>query len=260
MTALAKGFMNTVKDSTYPPLGRSGNLEVRLADPCEVEAAQALRHRVFRGAAGLDSDRFDVACDHLIVVDGTAVVATYRLLPQDRAGDVGGFYTGSEFAVEDLVSRYPGLRFLELGRSCVAQTHRTKRVMELLWHGTWAYVLRGGFDVLMGCASFPGTDARRHDPALGYLRRHARAEAGWRVRAAPGRGIALPRSVDNERAALRALPPLLRGYLRLGAEIGEEAVIDADFGTTDVLVLLRRARISQRWIDHYGAGAERYAT
>ena len=245
-------------------LGKLGSLEVRLADAADRQAALRLRQNVFGRAR--EGDAFDEACDHLVVLDRTLpvetrVVATYRLLPQVRVGaglGVDGFYTAGEFEIERLIERHAGLRFLELGRSCVAPTHRTKRVMELLWHGTWAYVLAGGFDVLMGCASFPGTDPERHAQPLAFLRANARAEADWRVSAVAG-GMPLPDATFDPRTAMRALPPLVRGYLRLGAEIGEDAVVDADFGTTDVLVLLRRERISQRYIDHYGADASRYA-
>ena len=242
-------------EPSAPLLGRRGALAVRLAKGTEdVEAAQALRARVFGRAS--DADAFDGACDHVLVeTEGGEVVATYRLLPQ---GAGRRSYASGEFAVEALYRRHGALRFLELGRSCVAPLWRTKRVMELLWHGTWAYVVRGGFDVMLGCASLPGT---RPDAALlAFLHTSARAPDGWRVRARRGRGIAMDAATPlAARAAWRALPPLVKGYLRLGAYVGEEAVIDTDFGTTDVLIVLRREMIAPRYLDHFGADATRYA-
>ena len=234
-------------------LGAAGGLQVRLArDAHDVEAAQALRALVFGRAH--DADEFDSACDHIVVEEESRVVATYRLLAPERAGRS---YVATEFDVDALYRRHRGKRFLELGRSCVGPGHRTRRVMELLWHGAWAYVVREGFDVMLGCASLPGTVPDR--PLLGFLHAHARAPEDWRVRALPGRGVAMDGEPAAPREALRRMPPLIKGYLRLGAHVGEEAVIDPDFGTTDVLVLLRREAISQRYLDHFGTDASRYS-
>ena len=234
-------------------LGRMGTLGVRLAcDEADIAAAQALRARVFGRAR--DADAFDAACDHIVVetADG-AIVATCRLLPQGHGRQS---YVATEYDVAGLYARHRDLRFLELGRSCVAPDWRTKRVMELLWHGTWAYVVRGGFDVMLGCASLPGTVPDR--PLLAALRAMARAPEGWRVHALDGRGIAMEGEPLPPRETIRRLPPLVKGYLRLGAHVGEEAVIDLDFGTTDVLIVLRRDRIAPRYLDHFGADASRY--
>src|SRR6202048_295390 len=142
-------------------LGRLGALEVRLAQQKrDVKRAQKLRYRVFyrdgtaiADAATLlarrDKDGFDRICDHLMVIDHAAkpsmsgkqpVVGTYRLLRQDVAESHGGFYTENEFDIAGLIDRHAGLRFLELGRSCVLPPYRNKRTVELLWHGIWAYV------------------------------------------------------------------------------------------------------------------------
>ena len=242
-------------------LGRIGRLSARLArGSAEVEAAQRLRFDVFgHGRLGLDADAFDDLCDHVVVVDEAsgATVATYRLLPGERLGPGERFYSQDEFDLAPLLRRHASARFLELGRSCVAPAYRDRRTMELLWHGTWAYAVERGIDVMLGCASLPGTDTAAHAPALAFLHAHARAEPDWRVWAVPGRGVAMEGEADPR--ALRLLPPLIKGYLRLGACVGEEAVVDRDFGTTDVLVLLRRERIARRYLDHYGADASRFA-
>lgn len=253
------------------PMGRLGGLEVRLArDGAEVAAAQALRHRVFRGGEGRDADAFDGICDHLLVVDREAddLVGTCRLLRREVAEQHSGFYSAGEFDLGPLLAAHPDARFLELGRSCVSPSHRAKRTVELLWHGAWAYALRTQADVLFGCASLPGADPGRLAGPLALLHRRARAEVGWRVRATVGRGVALAGDPDHaatdlaspdQEAIWRALPPLLKGYLRLGARVSEEAVVDAEFGTTDVLVLLRVAGIAPRYLAHFGTSAERHA-
>jgi putative hemolysin len=255
-------------------LARVGDLEVRLADlPREILAAQELRFRVFfeeGGAApdaaseraGRDICRFDEVCDHAIVVDNAAphrpdgaprVVGAYRLLRHEAAQRHFGFYSAAEFAVGALVDRHPKLRFMELGRSCVAEGYRSKRTIETLWRGVWAYALRHGIDVMFGCASLPGTDAGAHGSALTLLVRENGVEPDWSVAPAPHAVRAAPPAVDafDPRAALRDLPPLIKGYLRLGARFGREAVIDQVFGTTDVFVVLRVADIEARYLDYF---------
>ncbi|MCK0197461.1 GNAT family N-acetyltransferase [Ancylobacter sp. 6x-1] len=260
-------------------LGQIGPLEVRLAcSAAEVRRAQRLRYEVFfeemsavpAPAARLarrDFDRFDAVCDHLLVLDHETagepkVVGTYRLLRQDIADRHAGFYTAGEFAIRALIARHPGRRFLELGRSCVLKPYRTKRTVELLWHGIWAYVLRHGVDVLFGCASLEGTRLAPLAQPLAFLHHFARGEEEWNAAALPARAVPmdlLPREMIDQRAALNALPPLIKGYLRLGAQIGEHAVIDHAFGTTDVFICLPIERINPRYLGHFGINAERHA-
>lgn len=247
-------------------LARAGDLEVRLAVTAEeIAAAQALRYRVFFEEGGATPDAasraarrdicaFDAACDHVVVVDHAAagaVVGVYRLLRQDAASH--GFYSAAEFDVEALIARHPRLRFMELGRSCVAPGHRGKRTIEALWRGVWAYALRHGVDVMFGCASLPGVDARAHQAALAALA-PLRPEPEWR--AAPAARarvatVALPAAPRDPRAALRDLPPLVKGYFRLGARFGAEAVVDEAFGVIDIFVVLRVADIQARYLQHF---------
>jgi putative hemolysin len=268
-----------------PSLGRLGSLEVRLAASAfEVRRAQALRYHVFYEEMAAeadfrarqtrrDQDRFDRFCDHLIVLDHAArgdarfgatgrMVATYRLLRHDVAARHCGFYSAGEFDIEPLLARKPDLNFLELGRSCVLPPYRTKRAVELLWHGIWAYVRAHGIDVMIGCASLPGTDPAELALPLSFLHHHARAPAEWDVRARGDRHVEMarmPAAAIDARAALKALPPLVKGYLRLGAMIGDGAVIDRQFGTTDVMMVLPVAAIAERYIEHYGTDATRFA-
>ncbi|HVZ54896.1 MAG TPA: GNAT family N-acyltransferase [Pseudolabrys sp.] len=257
-------------------LGRVGSLEVRLAQTAaEVRQAQKLRYRVFyqegsaipnpgRLFARRDVDGYDAICDHLLVLDHDArdrgvhnrpaVVGTYRLLRQSLAEDHGGFYTAGEFDIGGLIERHRNLQFLELGRSCVLEAYRNKRTVELLWHGIHAYILQNRCDVMIGCASIDGTDPRRLALPLSFLHHHAPAPDAWRARALPNRYVDMNRmskeSIDPKEA-LRALPPLIKGYLRLGAYIGDGAVVDHEFGTTDVLVVLPVSVIQKRYFEHF---------
>ncbi len=261
-------------------LGRIGRLEVRLArDAGEIAAAQEVRFRVFYDELGArrdaltalerrDSDRFDSVCDHLLVLDtairGPArqqIVGTYRMLRQESAIAAGGFYSDEEFQLEALIARHPGKRFLELGRSCVLPAYRSKRTIELLWQGLYAYVGYYGIDVMTGCASFHGVVPAAHAEALSFLAQNCRADDLWDVRAVISRYHAMdlmPAEAVNTRSALAAMPPLVKGYLRLGAKIGDGCVIDRDFGTTDVFIILPLESVSERYLNYYGAEAERF--
>jgi putative hemolysin len=265
--------------SRYPmgTLGQFGSLEVRLArSAAEVRKAQKLRFRVFyqegsaiadpsRLFARRDIDAFDAICDHLLVFDhavedlsqgkGPAVVGTYRLLRQAMAEEYGGFYSAGEFDISGLIARHDKLNFLELGRSCVLGSYRNKRTLELLWQGIHAYVQAHRPDVLIGCGSLDGTDPNALATPLSFLHHYARAPEAWQARALPERYVEMNRlskeSIDPK-AALRALPPLIKGYLRLGAHIGDGAVIDHEFGTTDVLIIMPVSEIKTRYLEHFG--------
>jgi putative hemolysin len=265
-------------------LGRLGSLEVRLAQSAaEVRQAQKLRYQVFFQEGGAvadatakiarrDIDSFDAICDHLLVLDhdagtrsprrGPAVVGTYRLLRQEVAERHSGFYSASEFDVGALIARHRGVRFLELGRSCVLAPYRNKRTLELLWHGIAAYSAQNRPDVMIGCASLDGTDPDRLALPLSFLHHFARAPEAWRAHALPERAIEMgrmPKEAIDPKAALRVLPPLIRGYLRLGAHIGEGAVIDRQFGTTDVLIVLQMSAIKQRYYTYFGGKPDQEA-
>ena len=266
-----------------PVLGRIGALEVRLAQSkSDVKSAQKLRYKVFykdgnaiADAATMlaqrDKDAFDKICDHLMVIDHAAkpsisgkqpVVGTYRLLRQDIAEHHGGFYTGNEFDIAGLMQRQRGLKFLELGRSCALPQYRTKRTVELLWHGVWSYVRRYQFDVMIGCASLNGTDPRNLALPLSFLHHFARAPDGWQASAHSSRRVdmnMMAKDAIDTKAALRALPPLIKGYLRVDAFVGDGAVIDHQFGTTDVLIVMPVSAINARYLGHFGADAGRHA-
>jgi putative hemolysin len=134
--------------------------------------------------------------------------------------------------------------------------------VELLWHGIWTYVLHHRIDVMFGCASFAGTDPDALALPLSFLHHHARAPEDWRVAALPRLAVPmdrLPRDSVDPKLAIRQLPPLLKGYLRVGATFGDGAVIDRQFGTTDVLVILPVSAINPRYVEHFGVDASRHA-
>ena len=169
-----------------------------------------------------------------------------------------GFYSEAEYDLAPLLAAQGHRRLLELGRSCVLKPYRGKRTVELLWQGIYAYVLHHRIDALIGCASLEGTDPDRLALPLAFLHHHARAPEDWRARALPERAVAmdrLPREAVDPKAALQALPPLIKGYLRLGATFGDGAVIDRQFGTTDVFVTLPVEAIGARYRGHFAPAA-----
>lgn len=257
---------------TGATLARLGAIEVRLAaDAYEVEAAQALRAQAFFGdrpGPSHDADRFDLAADHLILVDtaGTGalaerIVGTTRLLR--GKGAAGGaeaaaerFYSHGEFDLAPLLARNPETRFLEVGRTCVRADCRRRGGAEALWSGIWAYARQSGADAMIGCASLAGAVPAAHAQALSHLAQRHRAEPRWAVRAhrfAFREMDLVPAEAIDARAARASLPPLLRGYLRLGAQVGEGCVVDEVFGTTDVFIVLPVGSIGGRYFHRFGA-------
>ena len=273
-TGFAKEFLDKMlpKKIEAELLGKSGSLEVRLArSPKDIKRAQKLRYRVFFNEMSAipdlasrlkrrDMDPFDAICDHLLVIDTAApaknktglpglphkprVVGTYRLLRQDVA------------------ELHKGLRFLELGRSCVEPAYRDKRTVELLWHGIWAYVRKHKIDAMFGCASFAGTDPDKLALPLSFLHHHVQAKPDWLAHAQKSRAVSLDRlPVDQVdlKAAMHEMPPLIKGYMRVGARFGAEAVIDHQFGTIDVLVMLPVSDIHPKYLGYFGSDGHRYA-
>ncbi|NTF06121.1 GNAT family N-acetyltransferase [Agrobacterium rubi] len=260
--------------------GRIGPLETRLArNEREVDAAQHVRYRVFVEEMGArlpadamrrrrDIDAFDAVCDHLLVLDNAIegdpedqIVGTYRLLRQETAFAHNGFYSASEFDIEGLIARHPGKRFMELGRSCVLPEYRTKRTVELLWQGNWAYAVRHRMDAMIGCASFPGVQPEAHALPLSFLHHNCGAKGEWSASALPElyrEMDMMPTEAINPRRALSAMPPLIKAYMRIGATFGSGAVVDHAFNTTDVLVILPVSSIAGRYITYYGGEAYRF--
>lgn len=249
---------------------RMGSLEVRLAESAkEVEWAQALRYRVFysemaaiptpeMAARQRDFDDFDAVCDHLLVIDHARgsgpeqVVGTYRLIRRPAAERAGRFYSSAEYDIARLVE-FPD-PVLELGRSCVDAAYRTRGTMQLLWRGIAAYVFHHDIAVMFGCASLPGTDVAALAEPLSYLHHHHLAPPELRPVALPGLRVdmaLMPKEEVNVKRALNDLPPLIKGYLRLGGFIGDGAVIDHQFNTTDVSIVVKTDLITDKYFKHY---------
>ncbi len=253
------------------PRHAESELIVRLADSsAEVRAAQALRYRVFYENMGAmpsdevrrmerDFDKFDLFCDHLLILDPSLglprrpkVVGTYRLLRGTQAELAGSFYSDAEFDLSPL-GGYPG-EHLELGRSCVDPNYRNRAAMQLLWKGIADYVRSYDISLMFGCASFPGTDLHAMEQALSYLACHRLAAESWRPRARPNRHVAMDRLAADRidlPSALRQFPPLIKGYLRLGAVVGDGAVIDGAFNTVDVCLLVETRGLPERYMQHF---------
>ena len=253
----------------FPEL-RAGDLGVRVAvTPEEIDAAQALRYRVFyeemgahpdaaTRASGRDKDTYDAVADHLLLVDHILgegpenVIGTYRLIRREAAAKAGQFYSADEYDIS-AIERFPG-NVMELGRSCVDAGHRGRSVMQLMWGGIAAYVFHHKIDLLFGCASLPGTDTDALATQLTYLYYYHLAPPALRPRALPHRYIEmrrLERDEINPRRAITSLPPLIKGYLRLGGFVGDGAVIDQQFNTTDVAVVVKTDLITQSYYRHY---------
>ncbi len=206
-------------------------------------------------ASGRDFDAFDALCDHLLVIahDGEEqrVIGTYRLQRRESSR-FKGFYSAAEYDVSRL-ENFPG-RVLELGRSCVDSAFRTRMTMQNLWRGIANYVFAHDIDLMFGCASLPGTDPEALAVPLSYLYHNHMAPADVRLRALPSlytKMNLLDAADINARQAIAALPPLVKGYLRLGGFIGDGAVIDTQFNTTDVCVIVKTELITDKYFRHY---------
>lgn len=265
-----------------PSYARHGSIEVRLARSFkEIKNAQRLRYQIFYDEMSArpdwkmrmtrrDIDAYDPVCDHLLVIDhdrakGRQIIGTYRMLRQEVADRHMGFYSSGEYDLAPLVSEKfrqqigQGKQLLELGRSCVHPDYRANATIQLLWKGIAEYLKDHNIGYIFGCASFEGTDPQEFREALAYLYHHHMVPDDFRVRALSERHVEMnmcPAQSLDAKSARRALPALIKGYLRLGCFVGDGAVIDHQFGTTDVFILLPVERIASRYAKHYDVGAE----
>lgn len=253
---------------------KSGALELRLVETeSDLSAVQELRYRVFyeemaaqptpeMAARRRDFDMFDAHCDHLMVIDhglkdeAPRVIGTYRLLRRDAAHRVGRFYTQDEYNIRKLLRSRTEV--LELGRSCVDPEYRKQMTMNLLWRGIAHYVESHDIKLMFGCASFPGTDPDVLAPQLSYLYYNHLAPPPLRPKALRARYVAMDRLAPgrfDERRAKATLPPLIKGYLRLGGYVGDGAVVDHQFGTTDVCIVVKTDLVTDRYFKHFSSTA-----
>ncbi|QFS82465.1 hypothetical protein FIU97_06565 [Roseivivax sp. THAF40] len=238
---------------------REPQFRVALArTPQDLQAAQRLRYRVFveelggggeevDHAAGIEQDRFDPVCDHLLLFDDARpaepVVGVYRLLRNEGAQKAGRFYTEAEYDLDPL--RQTGRPLLELGRSCLHEDYRGGAAMMHLWQGLAAYVEDHGPHILFGVASFHGTDTKALAQPLSNLHHRHLAPPDLRVRSRAYHPMDLvPASEIDRRQAVRDTPALIKAYLRLGGMVGDGAFIDHAFNTVDVCLILETSQLS----------------
>ena len=257
--------INTPMDMIKPDFGA---VSVRLAQtPQEIEEAQRVRYQVFydeNGAlpsddmkvSGRDFDAYDVHADHLVVLyhadDGDKIVGTYRLLTQEGADKAGGFYSAQEYDLSALLNS--NISLLELGRSCVLEPFRARPVLQMLWRGIADYITERDIDMMFGCASFRGTDVEALKVPLSYMYHYHLAEGAICPRAVDERYVDINLMAKEDidaRRAFASLPPIIKGYFRLGGFIGDGAVVDEQFNTTDVLVMVKTQSLTKRYRDHY---------
>lgn len=243
-------------------------ISVRLAEnSAEIEAAQRLRYEVFyeeygaiadaeMACAKRDFDEYDPYADHLIVIDHSGpkdkIIGTYRLIQREGAEAVGQFYSSSEYDISPLLDS--GRSLLELGRSCVLPDFRTRPVLQLLWQGIADYISEHDIELMFGCASLHSTDIKSISKPLSYLYHYHLAPEKLRPRALKGQYInmnIIPQEDINARRVFAELPPLIKGYLRAGSHIGDGAVIDEQFNTTDVFVVAQTHLLTDRYRKHY---------
>ncbi len=254
----------------YPTiLLRTDMIEVKLATSlAEIDAALRLRFEVFNlelqegllasYERGYDTDAYDAYCDHLIVKDLVTdkVVGTYRLLRQSVAARNIGFYSETEFDLSKL-KQLPG-ELMELGRSCVAHSHRNAATISRLWNAIIEYARRRNIAYLFGCGSLHQSEVEDVLPMYAYLRDHHLAPEEFQVQPVPSCRMKLDeeaRVLYDPRAMSRRLSPVMKGYLRAGVMICGAPAFDAEFGTADVLVLLEMDRLTARYKNHYAERA-----
>lgn len=255
-------------EQVFTPL-QFGDLTLRLAETeADIYAAQRLRYRIFCEEMGAganlavqqqkrDFDQFDDVCHHLLVIDNNRVgdarvVGTYRILTRTNMGKIGNFYTETEYNVDKL--KATSGEIMELGRSCVEQQYRTRSVIQMLWQGIGAFIAAKEVKFMFGCASFHGVNIKEHAHAISYLYHYHMAPEEFRPVALPAHYNnmnLMPKEEVVPRAAINALPPLIKGYLRLNGCVGDGAVLDYPFNTCDVSIVLQTSALQQRYADRY---------
>jgi len=252
-------------DATVPVNLEFNNFLVKIAEnEQEKTAALRLRFEVFNlemneglsssWNTGLDQDQYDEHADHLIVIDknNDKLVGTYRMLIKSRAVGNGGFYSEGEFDLTNL-KNLP-VEILEMGRSCVHKDYRSSGVINYLWAGIAKYVEATNAKYIFGCGSLHTHDVTEVNQIFSYLK--SKYYAGDKFRVYPHEKCIVPGLKDDVpindlRAIKKKIPPLIKGYFRLGAFICGEPALDSEFGTTDFFILLQTDQITKRYLNHY---------
>jgi putative hemolysin len=250
---------------------RSSHISVRhIKNDIELEAAQHLRYQVFFEEFGAtpsndynrdnrrDIDKYDDVADHLIVIStdkktgDDTIIGTYRLLKQTQAEAHGEFNSGKWYNLTPLLES--GQSLLELSRSCVLPEYRTRNILTMLWQGIGDYISQHNIDIMFGCASFHTANPETIKEELSYLYHYHLAPDAVRCKALDHLYVEMDmmkKKDINTRKAFHALPPLIKGYLRVGSSVGHGAVVDHEFETTDVFVSMQTHMLSEKYRKHY---------
>ena len=248
------------------------NFVIKIAEKkSELKKAQALRYSVFykekkaiptisKKILRLDYDKVDKFADHLIVIDKNRrgiknkIVGTYRLLRGDIAAHCGEFYTSSEFDLSKILKSYKNNQILELGRSCVHQDYRNGTIMNLLWKAIAEYVKLYDIKILLGCASFHGTDVMKYTNELSYLRKNFSLPDELSVKSLDTKIYPAYNKINSTTNDLRTfvkLPPLIKGYLRIGGKVSHDCFVDYKFNTIDLCVIVNMKNINEKYKKKY---------
>ena len=247
------------------------NFIIKIAEKkSELKKAQALRYSVFykekkaiptisKKILRLDYDKVDKFADHLIVIDKNRkginkIVGTYRLLRGDIAAHCGGFYTSLEFDLSKILNSYKNNQILELGRSCVHQDYRNGTIMNLLWKAIAEYVKLYDIKILLGCASFHGTDVLKYNNELSYLRKNFSLPDELSVKSLDTKIYPIYTEINSNTNDLRTfakLPPLIKGYLRIGGKVSYDCFVDYKFNTIDLCVIVTTDNINEKYKKKY---------
>ena len=248
------------------------NFIIKIAEKkSELKEAQALRYSVFykekkaiptisKKILRLDYDKVDKFADHLIVIDKNRkgiknkIVGTYRLLRGDIATHCGEFYTSSEFDLSKILNSYKNNQILELGRSCVHQDYRNGTIMNLLWKAIAEYVKLYDIKILLGCASFHGTNVMKYTNELSYLRKNFSLPDDLSVTSLDTKIYLAYTEINSNTIDLRSfvkLPPLIKGYLRIGGKVSHDCFVDYKFNTIDLCVIVATENIDEKYKKKY---------
>ena len=260
-------FKTLLENKTFPEI-TLGDFVIKLANnKYELKKAQALRYSVFykekkaksnfpKKMMKLDYDKIDKFADHLIVIDKkrksikNKIVGTYRLIRGDVALSFGGFYTSSEFDLTNILNSYKHKQILELGRSCVHIDYRNGTTMKLLWKAIAEYIKLYDIKVLLGCASFPGTDVQEFSKELSYLRSNFSLPEEISVKSLLDHNYPVYIKNNINESDIRTfakLPPLIKGYLRIGGRVSDSFFVDYDFNTIDLCVVVQTVNIEEKY-------------
>ena len=249
------------------------NFEARLAKNFkDIDVSQNLRFKVFYEELKAkptiknilyekDFDELDPFCDHLLVIDNNkkskreSIVGTYRLIRRPMTQIHGKFYTEGEFDIKKILKEKGEI--LELGRSCVSKEYRNKPIIKLLWKAISAYMEHYKIKILFGCASFPGVNYKKYKQQLSLLHYYYLSPESIRPKALPPNNVKLKycqKKDLNVEKIFKSLPPLLKGYLRLGARVSDGAFIDKQFNTIDICIVLKSDLLKEKYLNLHKKG------